>query len=145
MFCLKYYPFQNYFQNVDELKIKYRPADRSLEDFLKKYKNKSIVIEIDQELEDLDLTILKDLLKKYNNFKLIIDFSSKKTLKQVQENERPFFFSNFVSTIDQLNGLIPYHPTDMYICEELGFNLDKISNEKRNDYGLFRLQCNNTC
>ncbi len=24
-------------------------------------------------------------------------------------------------------GLIKYHPTDMYICEELGFSLDKIS------------------
>ena len=34
---------------------------------------------------------------------------------------------NLVSTIDQLNGFIKYHPTDMYICEELGFSLDKVS------------------
>ena len=37
MFCLNYYPSQSYLQDADELKIKYRPADRTLEDFLKTY------------------------------------------------------------------------------------------------------------
>jgi len=45
----------------------------------------------------------------------------------VQQYEIPYFFINPVTTIDQLYGLILYHPTDMYICEELGFYLDKIS------------------
>lgn len=127
MFCLKYYPFENYFDEVDELKIEYRPADRTLKDFLQKYSNKSIIIEIKEELTDLDVQIFKGLYDKYKNIKLIIDFDNKENLTKVQENEIPFFFGNFVTTIDQLNGLIPYHPTDMYICEELGFSLDRVS------------------
>ena len=58
---------------------------------------------------------------------MIIPFDDKESLDKIQENEIPFFFANFVTTIDQMHGLIKYHPTDMYICEELGFFLDKIS------------------
>lgn len=126
MFCLNYYPFQDYLQDADELKIKYHPADRSLEDFLKKYIDKSIVINIDEAFEDIDAQLFKGLFDKYKNFKLIVSFENKEALKKIQENEIPFFFSNFVTTIDQVYGLMKYHPTDMYICEELGFSLDKI-------------------
>lgn len=41
--------------------------------------------------------------------------------------EIPHFFINPITTIDQLNGMLKYKPTDMYICEELGFSLDKVS------------------
>lgn len=127
MFCLNYYPYKDYMDEVDELKIKYRPADRSLEDFLEKYHDKSIVIELSNTIEDLDIKLLKSLSDKYQNIKFIIKFNDKDLLKTIQENEMPFFFSNFVTTPDQMHGLISYHPTDMYICEDLGFSLDKVS------------------
>ena len=127
MFCLNYYPFQNYFQDVDELKIKYRPADRTLEDFLEKYKEKSIIIDVTDVFEDLDAKLLKNLYNKYKNIKIIINFNNKDHLSRVQKYEIPYFFTNFVTSIDQLYGFMKYHPTDMYICEELGFFLDKVS------------------
>lgn len=127
MFCLNYYPSQKYLDDVEELKIKYRAADRTIEDFLEKYKDKSIVIDIVDDFEELDAQLLHALYEKYKNIKLIIDFEDKKVLEKVQKYGTPFFFSNFVTTVDQLNGLMKYHPTDMYICEDLGFSLDKIS------------------
>jgi hypothetical protein len=45
-FCLKYFPSQKYLEDVDELKIEYKPADRTLENFLEKYKEKTIVIDV---------------------------------------------------------------------------------------------------
>ena len=93
---------------------------------MKKYIDKSIVINIDEAFEDIDAQLFKGLFDKYKNFKLIVSFENKEALKKIQENEIPFFFSNFVTTIDQVYGLMKYHPTDMYICEELGFSLDKI-------------------
>lgn len=127
MFCLSYYPSQTYLQEADEFKIKYRQADRTLQEFLKHYQDKSIVIDVRDSLEDIDVQLFKGLYEKYKNFKLIIDFFNKDHLQKVQENEIPFFFANFITTIDQLHGLMQYHPTDMYICEELGFFLDKVS------------------
>ena len=58
---------------------------------------------------------------------MIIEYTNDEALKQVQENEIPFFFANYVTTWDQLHGLMKYNPTDMYICEDLGFSLDKVS------------------
>lgn len=127
MFCLNYYPFKNYFDDVQELKIKYRPADRTLEDFLIKYNDKSIVIDVSESFTDLDAQLLKGLYDKYNNIKVIFSYTNEEVLARVQEYSIPYFFSNPVTTIDELTGLLDYKPTDMYICEELGFFLDKIS------------------
>lgn len=127
MFCLNYYPSQKYVQDADEFKIKYRPADRTLGDFLETYQNKSIVIDVTENFEDVDVQLFKGLYEKYKNFKLIIDFVNKEHLQRVEEAGLPYFFCNFANTIDQLNGLMQYHPTDIYVCEELGFSLDKIS------------------
>lgn len=127
MFCLNYYPSENYLKDAEEFKIQYRPADRTLEDFLETYQDKSIVIDVNQAFDELDAKLLKGLYQKYHNFKLIVNFSNEEYFKRIQEYEIPFFFSNFVTTIDQLHGLLKYHPTDMYICEELGFSLDRIS------------------
>ena len=126
MFCLNYYPSQKYFQNVDELKIKYRRADRTLPDFLEKYKDKSIVIDVSDSFEDIDAILLKELNEKYNNIKIIFDFYNEDFLTRAKNYNIPFFFINPVTTIDQLHGFLNFHPTDMYICEELGFSLDKI-------------------
>lgn len=127
MFCLNYYPFQKYLNDADQLKIVYKPADRTLQDFLEEYKNKSIIIDVRQSFEDIDAKLFQQLYKKYNNIKLIIDFDNKEHINRVQEYKIPYFFANSVTTIDQLNGLLKYNPTDMYICEELGFFLDKVS------------------
>lgn len=127
MFCLNYYPFQPYLEDAQELRIKYRPADRTLKDFLEAHQNKSIVIDVSQSFEQSDAELFKMLYEKFNNIKLIINYFNEQHLARVQEYKIPFFFSTYVSSIDQLHGLLKYHPTDMYICEELGFFLDKVS------------------
>ena len=127
MFCLNYYPSQKYLQDAEEFKIRYRPADRTLEDFLNVYQDKSIIIDVTDAFEEVDAQLLKGLYDKYKNIKIIFNFNNKDYLSRAKENKLPFFFTNPVTTIDQLYGLLNYNPTDMYICEELGFFLDKIS------------------
>ena len=127
MFCLNFYPFKSYIQDAEEFKIKYNPSDQTLKDFLEKYQQKSIVIDATEDLTNLDINLFKELSKKYQNIKLIISYENKEVVTKVQENEIPFFFSNFVTTGDQMYGLMKYNPTDMYICEDLGFSLDKVS------------------
>ena len=127
MFCLNYYPSEKYLQDADQFKIRYRPADKTLEDFLQTYSDKSIVIDVSDAFEEIDVKLFKALYEKYKNFKLIVDYFNKAHLDRVIESKIPFFFSNFVVSFDQIQGYMKYHPTDMYICSELGFFLDKIS------------------
>lgn len=125
MFCLTYYPFEKYLEDADELKITYRAADRTLQDFLEKFKQKSIVIE--GQFKDQDLLLFKGLKQKFNNFKLIIYSNETDVLNKIKEYKIPFFFNDFVGTIDKMYGLMKYQPTDMYICEQLGFSIDQVS------------------
>ena len=127
MFCLNYYPHQKYLQEADELKIVYKPADRTLQDFLKNYLNKSIVIDVSSSFSDIDAQLLSGLYQKYSNFKIIFDAYNEDFLSRAIKYNIPYFFTNFITTIDEVYGLLQYHPTDMYICEELGFSLLKIS------------------
>ena len=127
MFCLNYYPFKKYVDEVQELKIIYNPDDKTLPDFLQKYKDKSIVIDVQNDFEDVDAELFQNLYEKYHNIKLIINFNNKDHIERIKKHQIPYFFANSVTTIDQLYGLLKYKPTDMYICEELGFFLDKVS------------------
>ena len=62
MFCLTYYPHQTYLEDADELKIKYRSSDRTLEDFIKHYQNKTIIIDVSESgFEDIDAKLFKEL------------------------------------------------------------------------------------
>lgn len=124
MFCLNYYPFEKYLQDAEQLKITFNPADRTIQDFLQKYQQKSIVVE--GSFTQTDLKVLKELYNKYNNFKISIIFQDAIKLK-IQQYQIPFFFRDFVTTIDQLHGFMKYKPTDMYICEQLGFSIRQIS------------------
>lgn len=128
MFCLKYYPSKKYIEEADELKIIYRPADRTIKDFIEKFKDKTIIIDVRYEsFEEIDAKLLKELFNLYQNIKIVFDLDDFKTLDLAKTYEIPYFFSNPVCSIDMLTGLLDLHPTDMYICEELGFFLDQVS------------------
>lgn len=128
MFCLNYYPSSDYLKDVQELKIEYNSMDITfLTEFLQKHCNKTIVIDITDHFDEVDAKLFLGLKEKFNNFKLIIKYENSKELKLVQKFQLPFFFCNFATTIDKMYGLMQYHPTDMYICEQLGFELDNIS------------------
>ena len=127
MFCLNYYPSQKYIEDADELMIPYNRGDRTLQDFIKKYQQKTIIIKlILVDLTDIDIQLLRGLCNKYHNVKVIIHGKDKVTL--MQQNQIPFFIAHSVSTVDELYDFISYHPTDIYIGNELGFLLDKVSN-----------------
>ena len=127
MFCLDYYPHSTYLKDADQLKIKYRPTDSTLVDFLKEYSNKSIVIDVSDNFDEIDAQLFKSLRADYKNFKLIIRYENEAHIKLVKQYKLPFFFMNFATTIDQLYGFKSYNPTDIYVCEELGFFIDKVA------------------
>ena len=127
MFCIDYYPFQDYIKEAEEIKISYKNKSRSLLNLIQQNSYRTVIIKIENEFNKIDAQLLSTLNDQYHNIKISFPFANQEALSLAQEYQIPFFFSNFVTSIDQVMGLLNYNPTDMYICEELGFFLDNVS------------------
>lgn len=130
-FCLPYYPNSTFdYSQVDEiillpLRNQY-PTIKNLQQIIKKYPKINIILNIYEKINDIDVKILQSIAQTYN-LKLCFNFYNKELLEQIPNLNIPFFFSNKVTKFDEIRGYMTYAPTDMYICEELGFFLDHIS------------------
>lgn len=125
-YCASYHRGSNfkYLNEVDEISISYRREDTTLPTFLEKYINKVIII---QNVESCDIERLTALYEKYHNFKLSINFTDYTLVNLVREAKLPFMFSNYINTWDMLIGAIDLNPTDVYIVNGLGFEIDKVA------------------
>ena len=91
MFCVDYYPYETYIKDADQLKIKYNPTDTSLSDFLNKYIEKSVVINVSDNFDEVDCRLFQGLCEKFKNFKLIIRYENTKHLELVQKYNIPLY------------------------------------------------------
>lgn len=129
-YCVDFKKDFKYLNEIDELTINYRPEDKTLIDFLLLYKNKRININIEKPEEFLSKNCIKDfdmIKKAYPD----IDFAFKipyNTELIEKINGYKFFFKDFVNDLDILNACIKYEVSDIYIVENLGFELLTIGN-----------------
>ena len=132
-YCLNYKPYkEKEYKDVDELKIKYNPDDKSLFDFLQKHKDKVINIYVSAaQLQDKsNIRLFKGFIAKgCTNFKLIITFmqDNRENVDALKAEKIPFFFSAVAADWQTFYLLLSYGPTDIYILGGLGFELDKLS------------------
>ena len=125
-YCVHYHrnsPFR-YFDEVDEIEVTFRKEDLSVPAFLEKYADKDIIMTVNKAE---DIPLIADLAEKYKNFRIRIDYYEQELKDAVLESNIPFFFMNLVDDWDTLTGMIKLHPTDVYIVNELGFELDRVS------------------
>ena len=120
-------------QKVDEWIIDYNSKDNTLLDFLEKYKDKRINIYINED--NINFKFLTELCEKYNN--VYIKFNGDKYLEIVKQNKPnfKFFFDIMVNNWDVLIGLFKMGVTDIYIVEDLAFELDKV-HKIATEYGV---------
>lgn len=112
-----------YINEVDEWTIIYNSKDTTLLEFLEAHKDKRINLHF---TEEVDLDFLNDLAKKFPNlyFELSMEY-----LSEILENKPEFhyFFDVLVNNWDTFIGLLHGGVTDIYIVENMGFELDKIA------------------
>ena len=108
---------------ADEWTIEYNSRDTTLLEFLEIHKDIRINLHI---TEKVDITFLEDLAKKFPNlyFELSINFLDDIVEKKPKFN---YFFDILVNNWDTFIGLIYKGITDIYIVENMGFELDKIA------------------
>ena len=125
-YCLTYQKNKDKLMDkADEISIYFDRTDVSLVDFLKKYINKRIIINIEiRDFTNEDFKLLKALYEKYPNFALKFSGYDKKFIELSKEAHIPYFLSKLVNNWDAFYGLIELGVSDIYIVEELCFELD---------------------
>ena len=137
-YCVDYKKDFRYLDQVDELTVHFRRKDTSLVDFLLLHPNQRINIYIDNEedfIENNCIEIFNAIAKNHPEIDFVLklrdchDSNVKYILKIIENNKikHRFFFSSFIRDWDSLLGIIELHPSDVYIVENLGFELSSIA------------------
>lgn len=118
-----------FFKQADEVTIHYNPADETLLQFLELNSNRRINIKItdkDDFYANDRVTFFSAICKKYSNVVLFIHLDEKMA-EDLANSAIPFYFSAYCNNWDMVYYLITFHPTDIFIVEGLGFEIDKVS------------------
>lgn len=137
-YCIEFAKNFEYIDEIDEIFIQYKSNNEALEKFIEKFKEKRILIKLNFEdfnefIDDnIQIDFFKEIRDKYNiNIGFILPAyeldGSIKVFNILKENNLPSFFSTMVHSWDMLTGLARMGVSDMYIVEELGFELDKVA------------------
>lgn len=125
-YCVHYHrnsPFR-YFDEVQEIEIKYSKEDLTVPEFLEKNRNKTVILTVEHP-EDIDR--ISNLATRYTNIKIKVDLDNKELTDAAMHSGVPYFFSTMVDDWDTFIGIVNLNPTDVYIVNELGFELDKVA------------------
>ena len=126
-YCIDYYRNSRAKDIADEFTIKYTKKNDILIDFLEEYKDKRINLTIEEKLTDGELRLLKTICDNYSNLVLRFEDYDYDYVENITESGVPFFYGNKVNNWDEFMGLIDLAVTDIYVVEDLAFELDKVS------------------
>lgn len=111
-------------EQVDEININYNPNDFTLMEFLEKYQEKQINIFFNEETIKFAEKISKIQREQPNfNIRVVLPYYNQEDYSKYEN----FFFSDRVTTWETLRTFISLGVTELYITEQLGFELDKVS------------------
>lgn len=137
-YCIDFKKNFKYINEVDEITIEYNRKDTSLLEFLLLYKDKRVNIYITDAkdfLENNDLDRFIAISKDYPNLNYYLKLRNPAYNEDAfhlyekirEETNILYFFDTLVSDWDTLWGYIEMLPLDIYITEDLCFELDKVS------------------
>jgi hypothetical protein len=137
-FAIDYQKEFKYLNDVDEINIKYRREDTTLLDFCLLHQEQRINIIIENEQDFIEHKCLSffDAVRKFHpeiNFALrFSDYRNsdvKAIVKELQEDEvkHKFYFNTYIRDWSALRGILELDVSDVYIVEDLSFELDKVA------------------
>lgn len=128
-FCSIYSKDIKNISKMDEVIIEYKNNKVNIINFFETTKFNRVIISIEEDIDDVDFFI--ELQKKYNETPITLRFNHyyyllNPTLKKLAAAGIRYFFNTRVTDFDILNGLIKLGVSDVYIVEDLGFDLNRV-------------------
>lgn len=131
-YCLRYKREKEMLMNsADELLIKYDKKDTNLPEFMEQYKDKRIIIVVENEkdfIESNGILKIKALIESGKGYNLSVKLLNidNDLISQLKENNISFFLDTYVFDWDTFTYISGLGVSDIYITESLGFELDRI-------------------
>ena len=141
-FAIKFYQGCRTLTNADEIIIQYNEKNPNLIKFVQEYKdNQRIIVNI-TELVDIEdnLNIFEAAYKAHPQFAILLSY--KQGVTDIAEMNIPFFFIEGASNMDDVMGMLHLGVTDLYVMNELAFNIKSISEYCHNNNVAVRVYPN---
>lgn len=126
-YCVDYFNRISGFEKADEYTIKYSKKNDILIDFLEKNKTTRVNLTIEERLSEADLKLLKPIYDAFPNLHLRFESYDAEAFDMIKECGIPYFFGNRVDNWDELVGFINLGVSDIYIVEDLCFDLERVT------------------
>ena len=126
-FCARWDSRSKYLNEVDELIIPFHGTTEQLSVFLKEHANQRIILDIKEEWKSFYGAILEPIIKEYPN--LTLRFQDRQQILDFLQQKIPvsYFLNEVCVEWEKLNEIITFGVSDVYISEQLGFELADVA------------------
>lgn len=134
-YCINYSNKSHIIDKVDEILIRY-DKNKILElftQFIPAHLNQRIIVQLIEE-NNIDTIVnnLKKIISIYNEnkdikFDIQLPFYNQKFIEELKDTNLKYFFKAAANSWDKFTGLMSQNVSDIYITDELAFELDKVA------------------
>lgn len=134
-YCINYSNKSHIIDKVDEVLIRY-DKNKILElftQFIPAHLNQRVIVQLIEE-DNIDTIVnnLKKIISIYNEnkdikFDIQLPFYNQKFIEELKDTNLKYFFKAAANSWDKFTGLISQNVSDIYITDELAFELDKVA------------------
>ena len=134
-YCINYSNKSHIINKVDEILIRY-DKNKILElftQFIPAHLNQRVIVQLIEE-NNIDTIVnnLKKIISIYNEnkdikFDIQLPFYNQKFMEELKDTNLKYFFKVAANSWDKFTGLISQNVSDIYITDELAFELDKVA------------------
>lgn len=134
-YCINYSNKSHIIDKVDEILIRY-DKNKILElftQFIPAHLNQRVIVQLIEE-NNIDTIVnnLKKIISIYNEnkdikFDIQLPFYNQKFIEELKDTNLKYFFKAAANSWDKFTGLISQNVSDIYITDELAFELDKVA------------------
>ena len=137
--------FKYFNEDGIQLNINYKPHIKELKSFIQQYGNHRINLIIDNNFNiQRDLEIISNLRICFPNVKIItcLPFFTEQIEKKMQEKHLPHYYNEYISSWDKFSAFLSLDVSDIFITEELAFEIKDVSNLAKKHHKALRVFCN---
>ena len=134
-YCINYSNKSHIIDKVDEILIRY-DKNKILElftQFIPAHLNQRVIVQLIEE-DNIDTIVnnLKKIISIYNEnkdikFDIQLPFYNQKFIEELKDTNLKYFFKAAANSWDKFTGLMSQNVSDIYITDELAFELDKVA------------------